>query len=77
MPLENDIIQEKKCHFWPNFQFKSALIPEFAKRCELTPIWACTARRVLSEYTSHTRGSFLELAPSPWTNFQGVLNVYN
>ena len=30
------------------------------------------ARRILSEYTSHTPGSLLELDPTPWRKFQGV-----
>ena len=32
----------------------------------------CAACRISSEYTSPTTGSFLELDPSPRTEFQGV-----
>ena len=54
----------KKCHFFcQNFQLQSALISEFVTRWEVSHIRACSARRVLSEYTSHTLGSFLELYP--------------
>ena len=68
-----------------NFNF---LIPEFATREEVLPIWACAAHRVLSEYyfsklkgvslpeekqyTIHKALSFLELDLASWTKFQGV-----
>ena len=53
----------RKEFFCQNFQLQSALIPDFATRWEVPPIWACSARRVLSEYHSHTPGSFLEFDP--------------
>ena len=58
-----DIIAEKSAIFCQNFQLQSALITEFATRWEVSHIWACSARRALSEYTSNTPGSFLELDP--------------
>ena len=67
---------EKTQFFFQNFQLQSALTPEFATRWEVPPIWACSAWRVLSEYHSHTPGSFLELDPlPPWTKFQGVNQI--
>ena len=62
---------EKTQFFFQNFQLQTPLTPEFATRWEVPPIWACSARRVLSEYHSRTPGSFLEFDP-PWTDFQGV-----
>ena len=61
---ENQHYSRKKCHFRAEiYKFQSALISELATRWEISPIWACSAHRVLSEYTSHTPGSFLELDP--------------
>ena len=57
--------------FGQNFQLRSALISDIATRWEVSPIWACSARRVLSEYHSHTPGSFLELDPSPLDGVSG------
>ena len=53
-------IYKKVSFFGQNIQLQSALIPEFATRWEVSPIWACPFRRVLSEYTRHTLGSFRE-----------------
>ena len=50
----------RKQVFCQNFQLQSTLIPEFATRWEVSPIWACSACRVLSEYTSYTPGAFRE-----------------
>ena len=69
------IIAEKVPIFGQNFQLQSDLIPEFATRWEVSHIWACSARWVLSEYTTHTTGSFLEFDP-PWTKFQSVYYIY-
>ena len=67
-----DLIAEKSVILGQNFQLQSALIPEFPTRLQVSPAWACAPRRVLSEYTSHTLGSFLEYDLTPWTKFQGV-----
>ena len=68
---ENRHYSRKNVLFGPKFQLPSALFSEFATRWEVSHTWACSTRRVLSEYTSHTSGSFLELDP-PWTKFLGV-----
>ena len=75
---ENRHSSRKKVSFLgQNFQHQSALISEFATRLEDLQIWACSARRVLSEYNSLTPGSFLEL-DSRRTKFQGVyyMNIF-
>ena len=41
-------------------QIQRPIISYFATRLEVRSIYACAPRRVLSEYTSHTPGSFLE-----------------
>ena len=56
-----DIIAEKMSFLGQSFQLQGALISEFAIRWELSSIWACSARRVLSEYAGHTPGTVLEL----------------
>ena len=55
------------------FQHQNALISEFPSCWEVSHIWTCSARPILSEFTSHTPGSFLELDPTLWTKFQRFL----
>ena len=54
----------KNVIFGSNFQLQSVLISEFPTRWEVSHIWACAPRGLLSEYISYTPGSFQELEPS-------------
>ena len=56
------------------FRFCSIKQPNFIPSViiRICNMWACAARRVLSENTSHIRGSFRESGGGPWTDFQGV-----
>ena len=61
------ILKPKKCHFWPRFPTSKTLTSRF---CDSLRIKTHTPRRVQSEYSSPTPGSFLEYDSGPCTVFQ-------
>ena len=68
IPFLYELLYIENRKFW-FFSFLNPMKPR--------PIWACAARRVLSENTSHMSGEVREWrGVAPWTEFQGVL-VYS
>ena len=50
----------------PEFQLHRPLVPDLYTRKEDRPIYVYAARRVLSEYSTHTPGSLLKFDLLPW-----------
>ena len=72
---KSTLLSKKVAFYGQNFQLLSALLSKFATRWEVSPIWACAVRRVLSEYISHTWIISGIRHHPPWTLFQGVYNI--
>ena len=60
-----------------NLQLPKHLVPDFPTRCVVQLILSCVYRRLISEFTTRTPGSFLEFVPERSAGDNYVLQYIN